>query len=163
MGLTKRKAYYLLTRCAVYGSRDAAIKILEIIAWHVKHNRTIPKPLRKYFFDCYSSIDFEEPNLNKAFHIVGQGRGNKVSKGKRFKISMKIIDYVDAMTKKGMSKDKAFDITGDKFGKEKKTVRDLYKIYREDSHFIDGKLSPHMLAYVTNILSKEIDSFNLEL
>jgi len=159
MGLTKRKAFRLLVRCEELGSRDAAIKILEVIAWHIKHNRTIPKLFRKYFVDCYRSIDFEEPNLNKAFHIVSHGKGNKVSKGKRFKTSMEILDYVDEMIKKDISKDKAFDIAGDEFGRTKKTVRNLYNIYRVDVYCIDGKLSPNQLAYVTNIISKEIDSF----
>ena len=108
MELTKRKAYRLLLRCEELGSRDAAIKILEVIAWHIKHNRTIPKPFRKYFVDCYRSIDFEEPNLDKAFHIVSHGKGNKFSKGVRFKRSMEILDYIDEMIKEDISKDKIF-------------------------------------------------------
>lgn len=161
MGLSKRKAHRLLIRCEELGSRDAAIKILEVIAWHIKHNRTIPKVLRKYFVDCYHAIDFEEPNLDKAFRIVADGSGNKISKGVKFKRSMEIIEYIDAMNKK-VPTDKDFYIAGKKFGKAKKTVRELYNIYRVDLYCIDGKLSPHQLAYVTNLISKEIDSLYLK-
>ena len=158
MELTKRKTFRLLIRCEELGTRDAAIKILEIIKWHVKYNRTIPKPFRKYFVECCDQIDYEYPNLDKAFHIVSHGRGNKVSKGKKFKGHMEILESVDELIQKGITLDKAFDSVGSDIGKEKKTIRDLYNIYRVGVYKIDGKLSPHQLAYVTYILSKEIDS-----
>jgi len=77
MKLSKKQAHHYLPICARLGNRDAALKIFEVIAWHLKHNKTIPKPVKEYFIDCYLKIDVNKPNLNKSFNMIGSGGGKK--------------------------------------------------------------------------------------
>ena len=159
MKLSKKQAHYYLPICARSGNRNAALKIFEVIAWHLERNKTIPKPIREYFIDCYFKIDIEKPELNKTFHITGRGKGKKISMGSEFKKNMEIIKYVNLLMDEGMKDDKAFKKAGKEFYKDKKTVRDKYNKFAIPVYSAGERLTPNQVAYVTINVLETLDLY----
>jgi len=151
--------YSILISCAKQGNRDAAIKILEVITWYMKRNRTIPWQFREYFFECFNSLDSDTPNLNKAFNIVSNKKGRKAGTGKLIKRHIEIIHFINDKIFNGMSKTKARKAAVEEFYIDLKTAREIHRKLEESKN---GELTNFQIAYYSNLFSNAVDSFKKE-
>ena len=116
--------------------------------------------MQQHYFDvCYFKIDVEKPELDKAFRITGKGKGNKISMGSEFKKNMEIIKYINLLIDEGMKEDKAFKKVGEKFFKDKKTVRDKYYKFGIPVPSAGKGISPNQVAYVTINVLETLDLY----
>lgn len=147
------KTYRQLVHCAKLGHIDAILKVLEDMSWHLENNKKVPKPYVDFFIECTANIDANEPELNKSFNVNLGKEGRKYSHGDLFKKHMNIIKYANELIEEGCSEDKSYEMSGEKYGASKRTVRTLF-----NNHYLNDYLDMNK-PYSTTEISADVFEF----